>query len=156
MNELTYKPTTKDNRLSQTTDPDPSYEREKVNHTSTASLYDAVFENAFHAVYIETGDGMILKFNEKLCKLFGYSENEMADVENTDLFETGENTFLNFLNQRTDKGIAKGEITGIKKSGKRFPCRISSVIYQSDFGEKRAMNTLVDISNDLSARWSFD
>ena len=99
---------------------------------------------------------MILKYNEKLCKLFGYSDNEMAEVENTDLFVTDENAFFNFLNQRNDKGIAKGEITGIKKSGKRFPCRISSVIYQSDFGEKRAMNTLVDISNDLSARWSLD
>lgn len=156
MNELTYNSTKKDNFLSQLTNPEQSYDREKVNHTSTAALYDAVFQNAFHAVYIETGEGLILKFNEKFCKLFGYSEAEMATVEEEDLFETDENAFSDFLDKRTDKGIAKGEITGIKKSGQRFPCRISSVIYQSDFGDKRAMSTLVDISNDLSARWSFD
>ena len=156
MNELTYKPTKKDIFLSQSTDTDPSYAHEKVKHTSTAELYDAVFQNAFHPMYIETGDGLIMKFNEKFCKLFGYSSKEMAQVENADLFETDENAFFNFLDQRNDKGISKGEITGIKKSGKRFPCRISSVIYQSDVGDKRAMNTVVDISNDLSARWDFD
>ncbi|MEO6837261.1 MAG: PAS domain-containing protein [Ginsengibacter sp.] len=156
MNELTYSPTKKDNFLSRSPNPEPSYDREKVNYTSTAALYDAVFQNAFHAMYIETGDGLILKFNEKFCKLFGYSDAELATIEKEDLFETGENAFINFLDEITDKGIAKEEITAIKKSGQRFPCRISSVIYQSDFGDKRAMNTLVDISNDLSARWNFD
>lgn len=156
MNELTYIPTKKDNFLSQSPNPEPSYDREKVNYTSTAALYDAVFQNAFHAVFIESGDGLILKFNEKFCKLFGYSSAEMDFVEKADLFETNENVFINFFGERTVKGIAKGEITAIKKSGQTFPCRISSVVYQSDFGEKRAMTTLVDISNDLSARWSFD
>lgn len=157
MNDLTYLPTRNDNYLAQSNGSEsPDFEViEKVKYTSTAELYDAVFQNAFHAVYIENGDGLILKFNEKFCKLFGYSVSEMAEVENTDLFEMDENSFLNFMNERTDKGIAKGEITGIKKSGKTFPCRISSVIYQSDFGDKRAMNTLVDISDDLSARWNF-
>ncbi|HET7119150.1 MAG TPA: PAS domain-containing protein [Hanamia sp.] len=157
MNDLTYLPTRNDNYLAQSNGSEsPDFEViEKVKYTSTAGLYDAVFQNAFHAVYIENGDGLILKFNEKFCKLFGYSVSEMAEVENTDLFEMDENSFLNFMNERTDKGIAKGEITGIKKSGKTFPCRISSVIYQSDFGDKRAMNTLVDISDDLSARWNF-
>jgi len=157
MNDLTYLPTGKNNYLARSNGSEPpDFEAiENVKHASTEGFYDAVFQNAFHAVYIENGDGLILKFNEKFCKLFGYTVSEMREVENVDLFEIDEDSFLHFINQRTDKGIAKGEITGIKKNGKRFPCRISSVIYQSDLGDKRAMNTLVDISEDLSARWNF-
>lgn len=151
MNDLTHISTKENSFFNPTTNSDPS----SIKHTSASEIYEGVFRHAFHAMYIETPDGLIMKFNEKFCKLFGYSLSEMTQIENTDLFEMDENAFLDFLDQRNDKGIAKGEITGIKKSGKRFPCRISSVVYKSDFGENRAMSTLVDISDDLSARWNF-
>lgn len=157
MNNLTY-PQPQDNYFNQSTDSfsETLAEKEEVNFVTTSEIYDAVFQNAFHAMYIGTGNGQIVKFNEKICKIFGYSSNEMSELESADILEINEDVFINFLNQRNTKGIAKGEVTGIKKSGERFPCRISSVVYESDYGDKRSMNTLVDISNNLSARWNIN
>lgn len=121
---------------------------------STEQLYNAVFENAFHAMYISNGDDQIIKFNDKLSKLFGYAEKEFRNFESSDFFEVSEMPFIDFMNARKEKGIAKAEITGIKKSGERFPIRISSVVYETENGEKRTMNTLVNISKSLSARWN--
>lgn len=128
--------------------------RTEENKPFTASeIYDRVFRSAFHAMCYANKEGQILRFNQKFCKLFEYSETEMQDMTRTQLLEIHDKEFLDFIEQRSNKGLAIAEITGIKKSGKRFPCRISSVIYNSDHGNKRILNTLVDISNDLSARW---
>lgn len=126
----------------------------KSDFLSTEQLYNAVFENAFHSMYIANGFNDIIKFNDKLTKLFGYSHKEMIDFKSTNLFDVHENSFIDFINKRKEKGIAKAEITGIKKSGERFPVRISSVVYETESGEKRSMNTLVNLSKSLSARWN--
>jgi PAS domain S-box-containing protein len=126
---------------------------EKAEFITTQQLYDAVFENAFHPMYIGNG-GKVIRFNDKFARLFGFSPDEIQKMKPVDFFETNDHSFINFLNQRKEKGIAKAEVTAIKKSGERFPCRISSVIYESDKGEKRTMNTLVNISQNIAARWN--
>jgi len=127
---------------------------EKPEFITTQQLYDAVFENAFHPMYIGNGGAKVIRFNDKFSKLFGFSPDEIQKMKPVDFFETNDHSFIAFINQRKEKGIAKAEVTGIKKSGERFPCRISSVIYESDRGEKRTMNTLVNISQNITARWS--
>lgn len=121
---------------------------------TTQQLYDAVFENAFHPIYVSNGEGKVIKFNDKFSKLFGFSPAEIQQISSADLFETHDEAYIVFINQRKQKGIAKAEVTGIKKSGERFPCRVSSVIYESDNGETRTMNTLVNISRNFAARWN--
>jgi len=128
--------------------------KEKVDFLTTEQLYNAVFENAFHPMYIGSRNGQIIRFNEKLCKMFGYSKAEMAKHDCADIFDIDERSFINFLSKRHEKGIAKAEVTGIRKNGERFPCRISSVFYLTDEGLERSMNTIVDISKSLSARWN--
>lgn len=128
--------------------------KEKVDFLTTEQLYNAVFENAFHPMYIGSSNGQIIRFNEKLCKMFGYSKAEMAKHDCSDIFDIHERSFINFLSKRHEKGIAKAEVTGIRKNGERFPCRISSVFYLNDEGLERSMNTIVDISKSLSARWN--
>ncbi|HEY5390756.1 MAG TPA: PAS domain S-box protein [Hanamia sp.] len=125
-----------------------------INFVTTEQLYNAVFENAFHAMCVGNDNGDFIKFNKKLEELFGYTQKEMFQIKTRDLFLINEKSFVDFLNERNEKGIAKAEITGIKKSSEHFPCRISSVNYLSDKGENRFMNTIVNISQDLSARWN--
>jgi len=131
-----------------------SKEGKRANFITTQQLYDAVFENAFHPMYIGNGGGKIIKFNDKFSRLVGYSDNEIEKIKFLDLFETNDPAFIAFVNQRQEKGIAKAEVKCIKKSGERFPCRISSVIYESEKGEPRSMNTLVNISHNFAARWN--
>lgn len=129
-------------------------EDKRANFITTQQLYDAVFENAFHPMYIGNGAGKIIKFNDKFSRLFGYSLNEIDKIKPLDFVETNDPVFIAFMNQRKEKGIAKAEVKCIKKSGERFPCRISSVIYESDKGETRSMNTMVNISQNFAARWN--
>jgi PAS domain S-box-containing protein len=127
---------------------------EKPDFLTTEQLYNAVFENAFHAMYIGSSQGRIIRFNEKLATLFGYSKWEMAQNHSSDLFDVYEKSFIDFLAQRKKAGIAKAEITAIKKTGETFPCRISSVIYSTEDGLRRSMNTIVNTSNNITARWN--
>ncbi len=129
-------------------------EAKRPDFITTQQLYDAVFENAFHPMYVGNSGGKVIKFNDKFSKLFGFSPNEVKMKKSWDFFETNDEAFITFINQRREKGIAKAEVRCIKKSGERFPCRISSVTYQSDKGETRSMNTLVNISHNLTARWN--
>lgn len=131
-----------------------TFKDEERPQLTAAEIYDAVFRSAFHAMFFANKQGHIIRFNKKFCRLFGYSETEMHSVERQNILAINEKAFRDFMDQRNEKGIASAEITGIKKSGKRFPCRISSVIYHSDYGHQRILNTLVDISDDLSARWN--
>ena len=112
---------------------------------SPEELYSAVFRNAFHPMFIATLEGQMVKFNEKCSHLFGYPTQEMYGMESSDLFETAEDAFTRFITQREAMGIEKADITGIKKYGRRFPCHISSVMFESDSGEKRSLNTLVSL-----------
>lgn len=135
--------------------PSPSLttEAKKPAFITTQQLYNAVFENAFHPMYIGNGGGKVIKFNDKFSKLFGFSPSEIKMKKSLDFFETNDKAFIAFIKQRRENGIAKAEVRCIKKSGERFPCRISSVIYESDNGEIRSMNTLVNISRNFTARW---
>ena len=131
--------------------------KEAEVHFSTASeIYNAVYENAFHAMYIGDGNGHILKSNGKLSKMLGYSERELAEKVTFEIFDINESAFLNFLSERNTLGIAKAEVTCIRKSFDKLPCRISSVIYKTDNGERRSLNTIVDLSQYVSERQSLD
>lgn len=127
---------------------------QKVDFPTTSELYNAVFENSFHPIYIGNGDGQIFRFNEKFSKLFGYTKRELLELNSSLLFDVKEPAYVDFMSERNIKRIAKYEITGVRKSGVKFPCRISSVIYLADNGETRSMNTIVDISKDVEARWA--
>ncbi|MEO8823585.1 MAG: PAS domain-containing protein [Ginsengibacter sp.] len=121
---------------------------------TTTQLYDAVYKNAFLPMYIAGENGKIINFNEKFSNLFGFLPSEIENLKSSDFFKTNDNSFISFIENRNDKGFAKAEVNCIKKSGEVFPCRISSVFYQSDNGEKRFMNTLVNTSDHISARWN--
>ena len=126
----------------------------QVHFPTTSEIYNAVYENAFHPMYIGDGNGHILKSNKKLSRMLGYSERELAGKESFEIFDINESAFLNFLNERSTGGIAKAEVTCISKSLDKLPCRISSVIYKTDNGERRSLNTIVDLSQYVSYRQS--
>jgi hypothetical protein len=83
-----------------------------------------------------------------MCKMFGYSDFEIMELESFHIFEFEGKELINFLNERNQKGIAKRELTCVKKSGEKFPCFFSSVAYNADNGQKRSMNTLLDLSKN--------
>ena len=127
-------------------------ESNQVHFPTTAELYNVIYENAYHPMYMGSGDGHIFNFNKAFSAILGYSDQEMMGKKGFEIFEINEKIFLDFLKERNSKGIANAEITGIKKSGERFPCHISSVVYQTDQGKRRSLNTIIDISRIIGDR----
>ena len=123
---------------------------ELVNFPSTSEIFHAVLENSFYANFIGNGQGKTLEANETVCKVFGYSVDEITRLTTSDLFDTREKNYKDYLFQRKTYGRAKAQITAIRKSGERFACEITSLVYVDDSGEKRSINTVVDISKNYS------
>ena len=119
---------------------------ELVNFPSTAEVFHAVFENSFHANCIANGHGKVLEANETVCKIFGYTEEEMIRLSTKEIFDAMDSNYAKYQNERESNGKAKAEITGIRKNGVRFLCEVSSVIFTDDNGETRTINTIHDIS----------
>lgn len=119
---------------------------ELVNFPSTAEVFRAVFENSFYANCIGNGNGKTLEANEKICKIFGYTEDEMLQLSTKEIFDTTDLNYIEYLHQREVNGKAKAEVTAIRKNGERFLCAVSTVIFTDDNGETRTINTLQDVS----------
>ena len=120
--------------------------QELVNFPSTAEVFRAVFENSFYANCIGNGHGKTLEANEKICKIFGYTEEEMLQLSTKEIFDTTEINYTAYLCQRESNGKAKAIVTAIRKNGERFLCAVSTVIFTDDNGEIRTINTLQDVS----------
>lgn len=123
---------------------------ELVNFPSTSEIFHAVLENSFYANFIGNGQGKTLEANETVCKLFGYTTNEMTRLTTKELFDTAEKSYKDYLFQRKSYGRAKAHVTAIRKGGERFACEITSLIYVDDNGEKRSITTVLDISKNYS------
>jgi PAS domain S-box-containing protein len=123
---------------------------ELVKFPSTSEVFHAVLENSFYASCIDNGHGKTLEANGAICNLFGYTPGEMALLTTKDLFDTTEDSYREYLYQRKSYGRAKARITGIRKSGERFPSEITSLVFIDDGGEKRTINTIIDISKNYS------
>ena len=123
---------------------------ELVKFPSTSEVFHAVLENTFYASCIGNGEGKTLEANETVCKVFGYTPKEMIILTMKELFDTTEYRYAEYLFQRNSNGKAKAEITGIRKSGERFPCEITSLTFIDDDGEKRTINTILDVSKKYS------
>ena len=123
---------------------------ELVSFPSTSELFHAVFENTFYASCIGSGNGQTLEANEKACKIFGYTPLEMTKLSTEDLFDTNANAFEKYIAERKLAGKARAEVTGIRKSGDRFACIVTSFIFSDDNGERRTMNSIQDISKNCT------
>lgn len=123
---------------------------ELVKFPSTSEVFHAVLENPQYANFIANGKGKTLEANETVCKVFGYTTKEITMLTIKELFDTTEEKYIDYLYQCRSYRKAKAQITGIRKSGERFPCEITSLMYIDENGEKKTINTIHDISKNYS------
>ena len=123
---------------------------ELVKFPSTSELFRALVENTFYASWIGNGQGKMLEANETVCKVFGYTPREITRLTTKELFDTKEKKYLDYSIQLRDVGKTKGKITGLRKGGARFSCEITSLVFIDDDGEKKTINTIVDVSKYYS------
>lgn len=109
--------------------------------------YKLIIDNSPSAIFLSKPDGTILEANKAACELFGYTEQELKQIGRQGILDHNDDEGQQMLKEREEKGRARGEVTGIKKSGERFPIEFASVIFSDDDGNKIASTTMHEITN---------
>ncbi len=110
------------------------------------SVYESFFESSHNALILTRTDGRIMRANKTACDMFGYTETEMQNLGRRTIIDTTDPSFDELMQQRAEHGTIKGIILGIRKSGQKFPVKISSVIVKNEHGEEVISVIATDIS----------
>lgn len=107
--------------------------------------YRIIVENSLTPSFLGKTDGTILEANRAACELFGYTQEELRLIGRKGIAVQGEELEL-ALKERSNTKVSQGEWFGLKKSGERFECEYSSIIFKDDNGEEFTSVMVNDIS----------
>ncbi len=124
--------------------------KKPIAQAADGALHHLAFDNSLQANIITTvSTGRIIVANSAACKLLGYSKKELLTKNRSAIFDINEGSFKRMLKQRTDEGRSVASLTAIKKTGKSFPCEITSAVFLDSDGIKKAITTILDMSQRI-------
>ncbi|MEJ8842517.1 PAS domain S-box protein [Lacibacter sp. H375] len=113
---------------------------------STLIRYRSIVENSVHAFFLTGPDGTILDANKAAEIMFGYTVEELRKVGLQAIIDYADPRVKQKLLKPDSKGFAAGEVTGIRKSGEKFPLEFSSNAFKGMNGEDNTSTFIYDIS----------
>jgi PAS domain S-box-containing protein len=120
-------------------------------------LHQKAFDNSFLPNIISiVSNGKIIAANRAAEKLLGYSARTLLLKNYNEIFDSSGGHFKRMLEQRRAAGHAIGDLTVIRKNGKRLPCQITSVIFIGDNHIGKAITTMVDRSQGIRQQTEID
>ena len=123
------------------------------NHKTLSHL---AFDNSIQANIISSvSSGKIIVANSAACKLLGYSRKELLTKCRGDILDLNERSIKEILKQRTANGHVKTLISFMKKGGKAFTCKFSSVIFKGGSSEI-FISTIEDMSQSILKQKEID
>lgn len=108
--------------------------------------YQMLFENTPEAVLLTTVDGMILNANPAACQMFGRTIDELCQVGQNGIFDSGDSRLADALESRSYKGKFFGELLALSRDGTRFPVEVSSSVFADVDGNELASIVIRNIS----------
>ena len=117
--------------------------------------YRSIIENSVNAVFLTQPDGQILEANLAAERMFGYKVDEFRKIGRFAILDHEDPRLAAMIETRTKTGKVRGELTGIRKNGERFPCEASSVVFSDIKGEPKTSTTIADISERKTAEREF-
>ena len=108
--------------------------------------YRSLYENSLDAVLLTSPDGRIYATNTAACRIFGRSEEEICRGGRSAIIDTEDARLVQALQERERTGRFSGELTGLRRNGTKFPCELSSVIFQNADGRPMTSMIIRDIS----------
>jgi PAS domain S-box-containing protein len=108
-------------------------------------LLQQAFENSLQPNIISiVGTGRIIRANRAACRLLGYSKKELLARRREDIFRITEKSYKLMMLERKREGSAKADLSIVRKSGKLWPCEITSVIFKDTEGIENSITSIVD------------
>ena len=106
-------------------------------------VYQLLIENAMDAFFIAGPNGVILEANRAACDMFGYTEEEIRHITWGQIIDYTVEVLERLREERRRTGKVKGELTGIRKNGQRFPLSFSSVILSGTSEEDQILSVVI-------------
>lgn len=113
--------------------------------------YSLMYMNSMDAVLLTRPDGRIESANRAAEVMFGLSEAEFQQLGRAGIMDTSDPRLAPALEERARSGHFSGELTGVRKSGIKFPLEISSNIFKDQAGNLRSGMIIRDISERRQA-----
>lgn len=113
---------------------------------SESGIYRIMIENAQDAFFLTRSDGAILEANAAACNMFGYTIDELKLIGRQGIVDPDSPGLTELLQERKEKGKITCELTGIKKSGEKFPIWVSSVILKAEDEVEKTFTIIQDIT----------
>ncbi|MCD6474455.1 MAG: PAS domain S-box protein [Thermoplasmata archaeon] len=108
--------------------------------------FEAIFEGALDAIFIEDLNGNILDVNRAACKLLGYTKDELTKMNVADIVPKEiRKRFKELIEVHLKRGGIKVEAVNIDKNGRAIPVEVSTTLIDIG-GEKRIVAIVRDIT----------
>ena len=117
-----------------------------LNKESSIQIYKCLINNSTSAIFLNKVNGQIIEVNNTAENLFGYSKEEFLQLGRQGIMDYSDENLEVLLDTRNKTGKVNGELTGIKKSGIKFPVEFTSSVFNDHFGEEFTCTILQDIT----------
>lgn len=113
------------------------------------SWYRELYEQSLDGVLLTTPDGGITAANPAMCKMLGYTEDEICRLGRGGLVDMNDPRVHAAIDERRTTGRTQAEVVLIAKDGRRVPVEVSSRIFHDDDGRERTSMFVRDISERI-------
>jgi len=114
--------------------------------------FRALFENSIDAVLLINGEGTIEAANPEARQLFSRTEEEIFQLNWTELLDSTDNRLKSLLTEREQSGRFKGELGCRRKDGSIFLGEVSGTSYRDKTGLLKAYPVVADNALENNAR----
>ena len=108
--------------------------------------YRSLFENSLDAVMLTDPSGRILRANDAACQMLDYSEAEIIALGRAGVVDMADPRLAPALEERARTGSFKGELTMIRRGGKKFPVEVSTKTFADRGSASKTSMVIRDIS----------
>ncbi len=119
----------------------------KTEFARSGKLIDTLFHSADVGIVILDSKGTMVKVNNGLCKLLGFSEGELLGRSYFQVVVPAERRGFKIARRKIVSGHLRSyEVKIVRKEGSCIDCFVNSNIFSDDLGNKFIVKTIRDIS----------
>ncbi|MEW6185417.1 MAG: PAS domain S-box protein [Thermodesulfobacteriota bacterium] len=108
--------------------------------------YRLLVDSSMDGVLLTAPDGGIINANPAACAILGYAEEEIRKLGRNGVVDTSDPNFSKGLEERDRTGKFRGELTFIRKDGRKIPVEISTAVFYDHKGMPRTSMMFRDIT----------
>ncbi len=110
--------------------------------------YRTLFETITDAIIVldPSGPGKVLSANPAACRLFGYDEEELLQLDREKLLDTSDPELGALMDQRDQAAPVTAQLTYRRKDGTRFTGEVRRTLHRDSAGRLQAVSIVRDVT----------